>query len=55
MMNRCKLNECSLNISLRSINNKNILNHITNIINILNNNNTLRKGGLEILEVEDNN
>ena len=54
-MNKCKLNECSLSIILCSFNNNNILNHNTSRINILNNNNTLRKGGVGILEVEDNN
>ena len=55
MMSRCKLNECSLSISLHNINNINILNWNTSKINILNKNNTLYKGGVGILEVEDNN
>ena len=55
MVNRCKLKECSLNISLCNINNNNTLNRNTSRINILNKNNTLCKGGLEILDVEDNN
>ena len=54
-MSKCKLNECSLSISLHNINNNNILNHNTSRISILKNNNTLHKGGVEILEVEDNN
>ena len=49
------MNECSLSISLCNINNNNILNYNTSWISILNNNNTLRKGGLGILEVEDSN
>ena len=55
MMSKCKLNEHILSISLRNINNNNILNHNTSRISILKNNNTLHKGGVEILEVEDNN
>ena len=54
-MNICKLNERSLSIILHSINSSNILNHNTIRISILNNNNTLLKGGVETLEVEDNN
>ena len=53
--NKCILNERNLSISLHSINNNNILNHNTNRISILNNNNTLYKGGVGTLEVEDNN
>ena len=49
------MNECSLSISLRNINNNNILNRNTSRISIFNNNNTLHKGGVGILEVEDNN
>ena len=52
-MNKYKLNECSLSIVLRSSNN-NILNHNTSQASILNNN-TLRKGGVGTLEVEENN
>ena len=55
MMNKCKLNERSLSIILHSINNKNILNCNTSRTSILNNNNTLRKGGVGTLEVEENN
>ena len=55
MTNKCNLNECNLGISLRIINNNNMLNHNTNRISILNNNNTLGKRGVETLEVEDNN
>ena len=55
MMSRCKLNERSLSIILHTINNKNTLNCITNKISVLNNNNTLCKGGVGILEVRDNN
>ena len=55
MMSKCKLNERTLSISLHSINNNNILNRNTNRINILNNNNTLRKEGVETLEVEEKN
>ena len=54
-MSRCKLNERSLSISLCNISNKNTLNHNTSRIGILNNNSTLRKRGVEILEVQDNN
>ena len=52
-MNECKLNECNLSIILCSSNN-NILNHNTSQASILKNN-TLRKGGMGTLEVEDNN
>ena len=55
MISKCKLNECSLSIILHSINNNNIINCNTNRISIINNNNTLRKGGVRILEVEYNN
>ena len=55
MVSKCKLNEHSLNTGLCNINNNNILNHNTNRISILNNNNTLYKGGVETLEVKDNN
>ena len=55
MMRIFKLNENNLGISLCNINNHNTLNQNTNRISILNNNNTLRKGGVETLEVEDNN
>ena len=55
MMSRCKLNERSLSIILHNINNCNTLSHNTNIISILNKNNTVCKGGVETLEVEDNN
>ena len=54
-MIRCKTNNKSLNIILLNIKNYNTLNQNTNRINILNNNNTLRKGKVGILEVEDNN
>ena len=54
MMNKCKLNECSLGIILCSFNN-NILNHNTIQTSILNNNNTIHKVGVGTLEVEDNN
>ena len=54
-MSTCKLDEHSLNIILHSINNSNIFDRNTNTISILNNNNTLRKGGVGILEVDDNN
>ena len=49
------MNEIKLSISPRNINNNNTLNHNTNRISILNNNNTLHKGGVGTLEVEDNN
>ena len=55
MRNKCKLNECSISISLCSFNNNNILDHNISQTSILNNNNTLCKGGVGILEVEDNN
>ena len=54
-MRKCKLSEHSLSISLLNINNCNTLSRNTSRINILSNNNTLRKGGVETLEVEDNN
>ena len=54
-MSRCKLNECNLSIILLNINNHNTLCRNTSRISILNNNNTLRKGGVETLDVEDNN
>ena len=54
-MKKCKMNKRNLSIILCSFKNNNILNHNTNRISILNNNNTLRKGGVETLEVEDNN
>ena len=54
-MSRCKLNKCSLSISLRNINNYNTLSYNTKKINVLNNNNNLHKGGVKTLEVEDNN
>ena len=49
------MNECNLSIILHNINNNNILNRNTSRISIFNNNNTLHKGGVGILEVEDNN
>ena len=49
------MNEHNLSLSMCNINNNNILNHNTNKISIINNNNTLRKGGVGILEVEDSN
>ena len=52
-MRRCNMEKLNLSISLCNINNHNILNHNTNTISILNNNNTLHKGGVETLEVED--
>ena len=55
MMSICKLNERSLSINLCNINNCNTLSRNTNRISILNNNNTLRKGEVETLEVKDNN
>ena len=55
MMSKCKLNDSSLSISLHNINNGNILNRNTNRISILNNNSTLHKEGVGVLEVEDNN
>ena len=55
MMSICKLNECSLSISLHNINNHNTLRCNTKKINVLNNNNNLHKGGVKTLEVEDNN
>ena len=54
-MRKCKFNERILSIILRSINNNNILNCNTSRINILNNNNTLRKGGVGTLEVKESN
>ena len=48
------MNEHSLSISLRSFNNNNILNCNTSQSSILNNNNTLHRGGVGILDVEDN-
>ena len=55
-MSICKLSEHILSISLLNINKRNTLSCNTNRINILNNNNTLSaKGGVETLEVEDNN
>ena len=55
MTNKCRLNECSFNIILRSFNINNTLSRNTNQTSILNNNNTLHKRGEGILEVEDNN
>ena len=49
MMSKCKLNERSLSIILQNINNRN-----TSRINICNNKNTLCKGVVETLEVDDN-
>ena len=49
------MNKCSLSISLCSSNNNDILNRNIIQTSILNNNNTLRKGGVETLEVKDNN
>ena len=54
-MRKYKLNECSLSTSLCNINNNNILNHNTIQISIFNNNNTLHKGRVGTLEVEENN
>ena len=54
MRNKCKLNGHDLNIDMCSFNN-NILNRNTNKTSILNKNNTLRKRGVGILEVKDNN
>ena len=55
MRNKCNLNERNLSIGLCSFNNNNILNQNISQTSILNNNNTLRKGGVGPLEVEDNN
>ena len=55
MTSRCNLNEHSLNMILCNIKNHNSLNWNTNKIGILNNNNTLCKGEVETLEIEDNN
>ena len=55
MRKKCKLNECILSISLCSFNNKIILNYNTIQTSILNNNNTIYKGGVGTLEVEENN
>ena len=55
MRNKWNLSEHSLSIILYIFNNSNILNRITNQTNILNNNNTLLKGGVGTLEVEHNN
>ena len=55
MMSKCKFNECSLIIILHNINNRNTFICNTNRISILNNNNTLCKGGEGILEAKDNN
>ena len=59
-MSRCKLNERNLSIILfkihqHNINNHNILSHNINRISICHNNNTLKQGGVEIFEVDDNN
>ena len=54
-MSRCKLNKRSLSIILLNIKNHSTLNCNSSKINILNNNNSLRKGGVKILEVKDNN
>ena len=54
-MRKYKLNEHNLNTILCNINKNNILNHNTSRIDILNNKNTLRKVGVGIFEVEDNN
>ena len=55
MRNKSKLSEHSLSIILCSFNNNNILSRNTNQTSILNNNNTLRKGGVGTLEFEDSN
>ena len=55
MMSRWKINERKLSINMCNINNNNTLNCNTNRINILSNNNTLRKGGVGILKAEDSN
>ena len=55
MMRKCKINERSLGIILKNINNHNTLSRNTNRISILNNNNTLWKVGVETLEVKENN
>ena len=55
MISRCKLNEHNLNIILLRINNRNTLSLNTSRISILNNNNTLRKGGVKTLESKYNN
>ena len=49
------MNECNINIILRSFNNNNILSRNTSQTSILNNKNTLHKGGVVTLEVEDSN
>ena len=54
MMSRCKLNEYSLSISIRNINNRNTLSQNTKKMS-----STIKipstKGGVKTLEVEDNN
>ena len=49
------MNECILGIILRSFNNTNILNYNIRQTCILNNNNTLSKGGVGTLEVKERN
>ena len=53
MMSIWNIKEHSLSISLPNIKNSNILSRNTNRISILNNNNTLQKGGVGTLEAED--
>ena len=55
MGNKCKLNECSLNINFCSFNNNNILNWNISQTSILNNNSSLHKGGVGNLELKDSN
>ena len=54
-MKKCKLKEHNLSINMRWTNDNNIDNHNTRKISILNNNNTLHRGGVQLLDVEDNN
>ena len=49
------MNEQRFSIILRSFNNNNLLNYNISQTSILNNNNTLCKGGVGTLEAKDNN
>ena len=54
-MRRCKMNEHKLSIILLNIKNYGTLSHNTSRISIHNNKNTVRKGGVENFEAEENN